>query len=155
MSQGVVNGRTDVGAEAFARMAADLEAVVRTADFSSLRVVCNDTVPAAPTIFVAYQMNGVREISYAGDAAPAGFPSGTRNGNSDVTLTWASSYTDAYGVSGDVNIKQAFPSPITNQSLNSVYELPSAVSVRVRTYVSNTAVLALDTTFSIKIKTGS
>lgn len=154
MSQGVVNGRTDVGAEAFARMVADLAAVARVAPFATLRVQCNDTSPAAPTILVCHQMTGIRETSYAGDAAPAGFPSAARNGNGDVTLTWASSYTDPYGVSGAVNIKNCVVTPVTNAARVAAYELPSAVSVRVRIFVSTSGAAATDPIFSLKVFTG-
>lgn len=104
-SQGVTNPRTDVGAEGFVRLAADLAAVARTAPFSSLTVLCNDSAPAAPTIEVVDQMTGLRVFSYEGDAAPPGYPSGARNGAGDVTITWDASYEDAYGVSGDIDIQ--------------------------------------------------
>ncbi len=103
-NQPLTNPRTDVGAEAFARLVADMEAVVRTAPFVVLRVTCNDTTPAAPTIQLVNQMTGIRESSYEGDAAPSGMPSGARNGDGDITLTWSSSYNDPYSVSGTVKI---------------------------------------------------
>ncbi len=106
-SQGVTNPLTDVGAESFVRMCADLAAVSRTAPFATLTVLCDDGTPAPPTIIVVNQMTGVRLVSYVGNAAPAGFPSAARNGNGDVTLTWANSYTDSYGVSGFLNIAHA------------------------------------------------
>jgi hypothetical protein len=98
-SVGVVNPRTDLGAEALCRLAADLEAVVRTAEFLVLTYLNNDGSPAAPTIESVYMMTGVRTVPYAGDSAPTGFPSAARNGTGDVTFTLASSYADAYGVS--------------------------------------------------------
>lgn len=99
MSLGVVNALTDVGAEEFVRACSDLAAVCRTASMWVITYECNDTIPAAPTIEVAYGMTGVRLVSYEGDAAPTGFPSAARNGNGDVTFTFESSYSDDYGVS--------------------------------------------------------
>lgn len=106
-NQGVVNPRTDVGAEAIARMSSDLAAVVRTAAFATITAQCNDSSPAAPTLTVLMQ-TGVT-VSYAGDAAPTGFPSGARVGNGHVTLTFESSYEDDYGVEGAFGIAQALP----------------------------------------------
>lgn len=106
-NQGVVNPRTDVGAEALARLTSDLAAVVRVMPFATLTVQCNDSSPAAPTITATFLQTGVNAISYAGDAAPTGFPSGARVGNGHVTLTFASSYTDAYGVAASFGIQQA------------------------------------------------
>lgn len=97
---GCINAQTDVGAEHLCRMASDLAAVVRTAPFAVLRVLCDDTTPGAPIIESAYLMTGVRVTSYVGDSAPTGFPSAERNGDGDVTFTFDSSYDDEYGVSG-------------------------------------------------------
>lgn len=98
-SQGVVNPRTDVGAEAITRMAADLSAIVRTADFFEADITCHDGSPDDPTINSVLMMTGVRASSYEGDAPPTGFPGVVRNGTGDVTITFASTYTDPYGVS--------------------------------------------------------
>lgn len=107
-SQGVVNPRTDMGAEAIARLAADLAAVVRTAPFCVLTYLNQDTthlvngVPtagaAAPYVESAYLMTGVRTSPYTADVAPTGFPSAARNGTGDVTFTFAPTYTDPYGI---------------------------------------------------------
>lgn len=99
MGQGVVNALTDVGAEDFVRICADLSALARTSPMWVITYLCNDTSPAAPTIEVVLGMTGVRVVSYAGNAAPTGFPSAARNGNGDVTFTFDSNYSDDYGVS--------------------------------------------------------
>lgn len=104
-SRGVINAKTDVGAEGFSRMVGDTAACARTADFAELIILYNDSSPAAPTIEFASLMTGIRSTSYAGDAPPTGFPSAARNGNGDITLTFASSYVDPYGVSGAFTIK--------------------------------------------------
>lgn len=100
MGLGVVNSLTDVGAEDFCRMCSDLAAVARTAAMWVITYECNDSSPAAPTIEVADGMTGVRLVSYEGDNAPTGFPSASRNGNGDVTVTFDASYDDEYGVAG-------------------------------------------------------
>jgi hypothetical protein len=98
-SQGVINPRTDVGAEALARLTADAEATTRTCPFAVLTYLNHDGSPAAPTIESAYLMTGVRASSYEGNAAPTGFPSAARNSTGKVTFTFAASYSDPYGVS--------------------------------------------------------
>jgi hypothetical protein len=98
-SQGVINPRTDVGAEAIARLAADAEATTRTCPFAVLTYLNRDATPLAPTIESAYLMTGIRASSYAGDAAPTGFPSAVRNSTGKVTFTFAASYSDPYGIS--------------------------------------------------------
>lgn len=97
-SQSVVNPRTDLGAEALCRMAADLAAVVATCPMAVVTLKSNDASPAAPTILAVNMMTGVRASSYAGDAAPTGFPSGARVSTGKNTLTFSASYADAYGI---------------------------------------------------------
>lgn len=130
-SQGVTNARTDVGAEAFTRMTADIAAVQRTAPFCTLTFLCNDGSTSAPTISVVNQMTGVRVAQYAGDSAPTGFPSAARNGNGDNTFTWSASYTDPYGISGTLNITHAEVSGIGSTAIIANYDIVSASSVRV------------------------
>jgi hypothetical protein len=97
-SQGVVNPRTDVGAEAIARQSADQVACSRTAPFVELVAECNDGSPAAPTVEYAAMMTGVRTSSYEADAPPTGFPSATRGGSGHVVFTFESEYEDEYGI---------------------------------------------------------
>lgn len=96
-SQGVVNPKTDVGAEGFARMVADAEATTRTAVALTLRIRCNDAAPDAPTVLSAYMMVGVSTAGYEGDVAPDDFPAGARNGTGHVTFTLEDDWADAYG----------------------------------------------------------
>lgn len=111
-SQGAVNPRTDVTAEQFSRMVEDLANAVRTADFAKMRVETHDTSPAAPTIHWCRLMTAVRNVSYEGDSAPTGFPSGARVGTGTVTITFASSYDDAYGVAQAFTPSHAAAMPI-------------------------------------------
>lgn len=90
-SVGTVNPRTDLSAENLCRMAADLAAVARTAPFATMTFQCQDSAPSDPDIEKYYSMAG-------------GQPTGTRNGVGEVLFTWSPSYTDDYGVSGNVNI---------------------------------------------------
>lgn len=108
MSRGVIDALTDVGAEAITRIAADLEAVSRVAPFASFNITCNDSTSAAPTVNSAYMMTGVRTTSYEGDSPATGYPSVARNGDGDVTVTFAASYSDPYGVAGTFTPRHAF-----------------------------------------------
>ena len=100
LGQGSIDALTDVSAEQFSRMTGDLAAIMRTAPFLTLTYTCDDTTPAAPTVSVASGMLGYRNTPYAGGSPPPGFPSLARNGDGDVTLTFASSYMDPYGKAG-------------------------------------------------------
>ncbi len=102
--QGAINPYTDVSASQFSRMVSDIAAITRTAAFGEMTVLCNDTVPGVPTIEVVELMTGVRTSSYAGGSAPTGFPSGARNGNGHTTITFASDYTDEYGIQHALSI---------------------------------------------------
>lgn len=135
-SVGTVNPRTDVSAENVCRMAADLAAVARVSPFSVMTYTCDDTTPAAPTVNSYYAMAGST-------------PTGTRNGNGDVTFAWSGAYLDDYGVSGTANIIGAVATPHTtgvvtwsatveriDSNADGVYD-----SIRVRVYdETNTAV---------------
>lgn len=100
LSRGAIDANTDVAAEEFSRMVSDVAATVRTAPFAVIGYLNNDSSPAAPTVETVYMMTGVRTSSYAGGSPPTGFPSAARNGNGDVTFTFAASYADEYGVTG-------------------------------------------------------
>lgn len=99
LSRGGIDATTDVDAEEWCRAASDLAANVRTSPFAIITYTCSDSSPAAPTITSCRLMTGVTSTSYVGDSAPAGFPTAARNGNGDVTFTFASSYDDEYSVS--------------------------------------------------------
>jgi len=110
-----------VGADQISRMVADMEAVSRTAPYAVITYKNNDGSPAAPTIQSVYGMIGVRTVPYAGDSAPAGFPSATRNSTGLVTFTFASSYKDSYGVAGSFAIAQCIASPLGSTYFAPVY----------------------------------
>lgn len=107
LSKGSIDETTDVDADELCRLAADMEAIVRTADFAHLTYLCNDTSPAAPTIESVLAMIGVDLEGYEGDAAPGAMPSAARVSDGAVTFTFASSYSDPYGVSGSFTLRCA------------------------------------------------
>lgn len=134
-SQGVVDPFTDVGAQALCAIARDLEACARTAEFCELTYLCADASPAAPTIESVYMMTGVRTTSYLGSSAPAGFPSAARNGNGDVTFTFASSYTDPYSVAGAFTPRYPHATVHGSTACFATVEEVTATTVRVRVFL--------------------
>lgn len=106
-NQGIVNPRTDVGAEAIARASSDLAAGVRTLEFLVLTATCHDSSPAAPTVHAVNTMTGIT-TEYEGDAPPAGFPELERTGNGAFICTFESEYDDEYGVTGAFGITHAW-----------------------------------------------
>ena len=137
---GVIDATTDVGAEDFSRMVADLAAVVRAAPMWVLTYLNMDASPAAPTIQVAHGMTGVRLLSYVGSSAPVGFPSAVRNGVGDVTFTFSGTYLDEYGVSGTFAVANAEASCNSTGAYIAVAQIVSATTVRVRCFSGGSAV---------------
>lgn len=153
LSQGVIDPTTDVGAEEITRIAADLEALARTAPFAVITYLCRDTGggggPAAPTVETVFMMTGVRLTSYFGDAAPSGFPSAARNGNDDVTFTFASSYTDPYSVVGSFAVKHAIANAHGSGTRIANVET-TATTVRVRGF-TDAGVAGTDNRFTLTV----
>jgi len=135
-----VNGRTDVSAQEYCRVAADLAAVQRVAAFCTLVYTCNDTVPAVPTI-----------DNY--DAMAGAAPTPTRNGNGDVTFVWLASYSDPYSQSGALNIVGCEVSAAGTVALNPVYQVVNAYTVRVRVF-NSAGVAVPDPTVTLGVYTG-
>jgi hypothetical protein len=130
-SQGSVNAQTDVDVAGFCRMAEDLAECTRTAPFAIISWTCNDSSPAAPTITAANIMTGI-STSYEGDAAPAGCPSGSRNGDGDCSFVFPATPTDDYGVSADLDsLIHLLPSSRTS-GVTATAELTATTTVRVR-----------------------
>lgn len=139
LSQGSIDPTTDISAEEHARLAADMEAVARTCPFAVITYLNNDSSPAAPTIQSVYMMTGVRSTTYAGDAAPTGFPSAARNGTGDVTFTFDSSYTDPYSVSGAFSISHVGTGVQSTTAATAVPEIATSTTVRVRCFAAGVA----------------
>jgi hypothetical protein len=149
LSRGVIDALTDVGAEQLCRIAADLAALERTAPVAVLTYTCNDSTSGAPTILYANMMTGVRNTSYAGDAAPTGYPSAARNGNGDVTFTFAASMTDDYGVSAAWAPTQCISDPLGVSAYYSTAN-PFGATVRVRSY-DQTGTALVDPTITLTV----
>lgn len=100
-SRGVINALTDVGAEEFVRMVADLAAVVRTAPFCVINFTANDSgTPADPTVNRVTMQTGATASSYAGGTPPTGFPTVERVADGNYRITFSANYSDPYSVSG-------------------------------------------------------
>lgn len=140
-SQGAVDPTTDVTAAQFSRLVEDVAQLSRVAEFVTLTVQCNDSSPAVPTIVSRNQLAG----------AP---PTGVRNGNGDVTLTFASSYLDAYAVSGAINLTGAIASLHGSTSGDACPELVSAVAVRVRCTGNTSGAGISNARFTLTLWTG-
>ncbi len=151
-SQGVTNPLTDISAEQHARLCEDTAAATRTASFADMTVQCDDVTLGPPTITAVDMMTGVQLASYVGNVPPTGFPSAARNGNSDVTLTFDSSYTDDYGVSENLSLVHAIATPHGTTALTETVTV-TATTVRVKIFVANTGVLATNAKFSLSVAT--
>ena len=151
-SQGVINPRTDVGAAAFMRAADHLKSCALTAPFAEINFTCNDAAPAVPTInYCRLMPSGAIATAYEGDAAPAGFPSGARNGDGDVTFTFDASYLDAYGVSGALELQFAEATANETTAIVATARLPSVTTCRVYLWTSSTGLAALDKTATVTV----
>lgn len=151
LNQGPIDALTDIAANEWVRAAEDLAATARTADFAVIQYTNNDGSPAAPTINTAKLMTGENLAGYAGDAAPAGFPSAARNGTGDVTFTFASTYTDAYGVTQALTIRGAQATVNTTTIGHDATASWSGQTVTVKvTNAAGTAVADQDVTLEIK-----
>lgn len=157
-SLGLINARTDVGAEAFSRMVSHLASVTRTAPLATLYCTADDTGTADPTVNSIQTMTGVRSTSYPGGSAPSGFPSVTRNGNGDYYVTFPKTLSDEFGVSGTVNIRGATGSVhgergTVNPDISGTEGDPDSDGAveRVRVYVFQGASALADSTFSLTV----
>lgn len=139
-AQGATDPTTDVTAEQFSRLVEDVAQLARVAEFVTMVVQCNDASPAAPTIVSRNQLAGAA-------------PSGARNGNGDVTFTFASSYLDAYGVSGALNITAAHATIQGATAGDANPEIVSATVVRVRCVNTSGAAMS-GPRFTLSIWTG-
>lgn len=97
-SQGVVNARTDVGADEFSRLTADAAACVRTAAFATFVIQTRD-VSAVDPLVECTLMTGAPSVQYDGGSPPSGFPEVTRIADGRANIEFNPTYTDEYGIS--------------------------------------------------------
>lgn len=92
-SRGAVNPLTDVTAKQFTRLAADVAAMGRTVEFAT--ITYHDVTATGTVVLDAYDgmAGAVPTLFYAGPG--------------HVTITWAASYTDDYGVAADIDLRHA------------------------------------------------
>ncbi len=133
LSRGAIDALTDVDAAQFSRLAADVAALQRVMPFCTMTFLCNDSSPAAPTVEFVHMQTGITN-SYAGDSPPSGFPSLARNSAGDVSITFASTYSDPYNISGSFSVSSALPGLISSTAGEVTAELVSATVVRVRAF---------------------
>lgn len=153
-SQGVVNPRTDVGAEGFSRLTADVASIARTVEFCSMLVQCDDATPGPPTVVNCRLMTGVTAVSYVGNAPPTGFPTVARNGNGDVSVTFASSYSDEYGVAGAFIAKDPIANFVGSSGGLATPDRVSSTVIRVRCF-SLLAVALVSPKFTLTVGSGT
>lgn len=143
---------TDVNASQFARLTADLVAATLTAPLAIATIGCDDYTPGPPLFGARRKPSdptktepyggacqaawGVRAAPYNGDGAPSHYPSASRNGTGDVTITFPATPRDGYGVAADIEIVQAFAQLYggSDPKATAVAEILSANSVRVRCF---------------------
>ena len=93
----IVNQRTDVSANAIQRMAADLAAVARMADFCDIAFSAS-AAGSSVTVTACRTMAGILSGTYAGSSPPAGFPAVTHVSASVLAIAIGGGYTDDYSV---------------------------------------------------------
>jgi hypothetical protein len=135
----IVNQRTDVGAEHLVRIAADLAAVARMADFAQLNITMASG-SSAPTVNSCRMMTGIYTgTGYSGTSPPTGFP--TVNGVSDgvVDIRFSGAYSDPYSVSA--TFQPVFAHGSVAENAAAAYQVSSFASgtdtVRVRVQTSS------------------
>lgn len=151
--RGVIDPATDISAEQFARMTADLSAMCRVIPFATITLTMNDTAPAAPTISRAMMQTGVRTTSYSGGSAPSGFPSAARVSNGVCTVTFASSYTDEYGVTGAFSVQSPIVQLNGTSSQFASVTRDSATQVTIRAWTDAGAAVS-DPTVTLMVWSG-
>lgn len=110
----------------------DAVPIARTAPFAVLTLRL--TPIGAPVVEAARLATGVRFTAYDGSNAPAGFPSAARNGASDVSVTFAASYQDSYGVSAPFSLTHVKAGAIYQSVVRVMPEIVSPSVVRLRAF---------------------
>lgn len=140
---GVVNPKTDVSAAQLLRHINDVSAIGRVSPFCRIEFETNDqeTPAADPTVLSAIGMKFTYSgPGYAGGSPPTGYPTVTRIADGQVRVTFASSYTDEFGVSGNFEIGAHDASATTDQSVASNSSKVSATVVDVNSIAKATGI---------------
>jgi hypothetical protein len=93
----IVNPKTDVGANAIQRMAADLAAVARMANFATVTFTANES-GSSISVTACRLMTGAISASYAGTSPPVGFPTVTHVSAKVYSVAIGGVYSDPYSV---------------------------------------------------------
>jgi hypothetical protein len=98
LSLDAIDPLTDITAQGYARLTADVMAAALTSPFA---VITMRESGGSVTVESAFMMpTGARLAPYAGASPPAGYPGVTRTATGRFVVGFATSYTDPYGVSG-------------------------------------------------------
>jgi len=151
LAKGVVDPRTDVGAAEIMRLASDLAAMTRVAPFCVINYTADDTGTADPDVNWCVMQTQIDTDGWAAGATPTGFPVLARTGDGVVTITFASSYSDDYSVSGSFTVHAAEGCSNANASLAVDCELTSATVVTASVYNSAAGTAATDKTVTVSV----
>lgn len=143
-AQGAVNPTTDVTAEQFASLTADLAAAVRTVEFAVVTFTCQDTAVADPLLNAYLGMHGV---------GPAAAPAITRLGNGHVRVQWNPSFTDPYGVAQTLTLTGGEGSGHGSAFISAQIEITDARTIEVHIKDENDAYV-LDKKVTVTVTTG-
>lgn len=134
LSRGAIDALTDVDAAQFSRMASDTAALQRVMPFCSMTLLCHDSVaPTDPTVeFINMQIGNTG--TYLGNAPPSGFPTVTRNGTGDVSITFSATYSDPYNISAPYSVGAIIPALLSVTAGKVEAEKVSSSVVRLRAF---------------------
>lgn len=143
--EGAVDGQTDVDAANYCRIAADMEALARVAEFATITYTQDDTGTNDPTIDEYDGMAGTEPLA-------------VRESDGVVLLTWDADYPDAYGVDGDIHFGHVHASPEGSSVFHPMWQLVDTDGsgkyngVRIRC-LDGSDVAVLDKTVTVTVST--
>lgn len=109
LTLGAIDPTTDITAEGYARLTADMAAAAVSAPLAVITFTNRTAASGNPPLveWVLFMPSGELLVSYEGDDPPAGFPEAAQVGAGHVQFTFEASYTDLYGVTGTFSPKHA------------------------------------------------
>lgn len=148
---GPVNPRTDVSCAQFLRLVADMASATRAMPLCTIEFTCRDTLTTDPLITsVTGQIWSYSGSGFDGGSPPTGYPTVTRIGDGHVRVTFASSYSDDFGVSGDIAVRAAIPSSAST-TYGAAHDVISSTVVDVWLANHTTGAAAVDGSGSVTI----